>query len=115
MVVVKKVVVTMVDDLDKKSPRRRNCGVFRRRSCLTKSISPPPTPPELRDALKKWITHARKSNSAKSANGSVAKSRPVADRDQSAAIREWAKGAGFEISARGRISTEVRRAYEKAV
>jgi len=25
------------------------------------------------------------------------------------------KGAGFEISARGRISTEVRRAYEKAV
>ncbi|XGU18981.1 histone-like nucleoid-structuring protein Lsr2 [Rhodococcus sp. 3Y1] len=41
--------------------------------------------------------------------------RPVADRDQSAAIREWAKGAGFEISARGRISTEVRRAYEKAV
>ena len=34
-------------------------------------------------------------------------------RDQSAAIREWAKGAGFEISARGRISTEVRPSLRK--
>ncbi|ROZ60564.1 Lsr2 family protein [Rhodococcus sp. WS1] len=114
MVVVKKVVVTMVDDLDKKSPADETVefsvdGVAYEIDLTAAHAA------ELRDALKRWIPHARKSNSAKSVNGAVTKSRPVADRDQSAAIREWAKGAGFEISARGRISTEVRRAYEKAV
>ncbi len=83
---VKKVVVTMVDDLDKKSPADETVefsvdGVAYEIDLTAANAA------ELRDALKKWIPHARKSNSAKSANGSVAKSRPVADRDQSAAIR----------------------------
>jgi hypothetical protein len=31
-----------------------------------------------------------------------------------AAIREWAQGAGYEVSARGRVSAAVREAYEAA-
>ena len=30
------------------------------------------------------------------------------------AIREWAQGAGYEVSARGRVSAAVREAYEAA-
>ena len=30
------------------------------------------------------------------------------------AIREWARANGYDISDRGRISTEVQEAYEKA-
>ncbi|KIZ15731.1 histone-like nucleoid-structuring protein Lsr2 [Streptomyces natalensis] len=35
-------------------------------------------------------------------------------RDDSAAIRAWAKGAGYEVSNRGRVPAEVREAYAKA-
>ncbi|WP_274919485.1 histone-like nucleoid-structuring protein Lsr2 [Streptomyces sp. WZ-12] len=38
----------------------------------------------------------------------------AASRDDSAAIRAWAKGAGYEVSDRGRVPTEVREAYDKA-
>lgn len=111
---VKKVIVTVVDDLDENSRADETVefsldGVSYEIDLTAAHAS------ELRDGLKKWIPHARKSDSGRTSNGAASKSRPVADRDQSAAIREWAKGAGFEISARGRISTEVRRAYEKAV
>ncbi|WP_043266800.1 Lsr2 family protein [Streptomyces sp. CT34] len=35
-------------------------------------------------------------------------------RDDSAAIRAWAKEAGYEVSNRGRVPAEVREAYAKA-
>ncbi|WP_455681528.1 Lsr2 family DNA-binding protein [Streptomyces noursei] len=48
------------------------------------------------------IGKARKAREAKTAG-----------RDDSAAIRAWAKEAGYDISARGRVSAEVREAYAK--
>ncbi|WP_328499720.1 Lsr2 family protein [Streptomyces sp. NBC_00457] len=35
-------------------------------------------------------------------------------RDDSSAIRAWAKANGFEVSDRGRVPASVREAYEKA-
>ena len=36
------------------------------------------------------------------------------NRDQIRAIREWAKSAGYEVSARGRISKSIQEAFEAA-
>ena len=38
--------------------------------------------------------------------------RPPADRQETAAIREWAAANGFAVSTRGRIAAQVREAYE---
>ncbi|MGW5117853.1 histone-like nucleoid-structuring protein Lsr2 [Streptomyces noursei] len=48
--------------------------------------------------------------------GRIRKSRPVkgADREDSAAIRAWAREAGYEVNDRGRVPAEVREAYAKA-
>jgi hypothetical protein len=40
--------------------------------------------------------------------------RPTVDRDQTRAIREWARQNGFELSDRGRISSTVIAAFEEA-
>ncbi|MFF4952818.1 Lsr2 family protein [Streptomyces chattanoogensis] len=37
-----------------------------------------------------------------------------ASRDDSAAIRAWAKEAGYDVSDRGRVPADVREAYDKA-
>jgi len=61
---------------------------------------------ELRDALAPWIANARRTNSRSSRS-----SRSSGD---VAAIRSWAKTHGHPVSERGRISAEVRAAYEAA-
>jgi hypothetical protein len=40
--------------------------------------------------------------------------RPVADREQTRAIRDWARQNGFELSDRGRIAASVVEAFEAA-
>lgn len=39
---------------------------------------------------------------------------PVVDKEQRAAVREWALERGLAVSQRGRISAEIYEAYEKA-
>lgn len=65
-----------------------------------------------REGLGEWISVARKAGvklppARKSVNTSEKALR-------SRAIREWAKGAGYELPERGRISTVVVTAYENA-
>jgi hypothetical protein len=36
------------------------------------------------------------------------------DREQTAAMREWARANGYDVSSRGRIPTEIQDAYHKA-
>ncbi|MDM7830448.1 histone-like nucleoid-structuring protein Lsr2 [Cellulomonas edaphi] len=67
---------------------------------------------ELRDALAQWVGHARKVGARSSRPSS---SRPAARRSSASdahAIREWAKSRGLAVSERGRISAEVRAAFE---
>ena len=35
-------------------------------------------------------------------------------REQTQAIRDWAKGAGYEISSRGRVPKNIQDAFEQA-
>ncbi|GAA1392147.1 Lsr2 family protein [Luteococcus peritonei] len=62
---------------------------------------------KLRDDLAQWVGHARRVGGRKSA-GKKPKGSAAND------IRAWALAQGMQVSARGRVSAEVREAYEKA-
>lgn len=66
----------------------------------------------LRDAISPWLGHARKTGGRRkrgtSANAKSPGSSSTSD------IRAWAQAHGHEVSSRGRVSAEVREAYEKA-
>ncbi len=74
---------------------------------------------KLRDALAGFVSHARRtggrrrSSSGGTTSRSSGASRPGVDREQNAAIREWARKRGMKVSDRGRIPAEVLDAYHK--
>lgn len=65
---------------------------------------------ELRDALAQWVGHARKVG-GRTAGKSAPRGRRSSSSDAQA-IREWAKEHGHQVSERGRISAEVKAAYD---
>ena len=73
---------------------------------------------KLRDALAPYVGAARKAGGR--ARGRAARQTAVADkparsnRDQTAAIRDWARENGHQVSDRGRISKSVMDAYRAA-
>jgi hypothetical protein len=81
---------------------------------------------KLRDALGNFVDHARRADGGRRAaapaprRGRAAKSsskpasRPTPDREQTAAIREWARANGHAVSERGRLSATVLDAFEAA-
>jgi hypothetical protein len=62
----------------------------------------------LRDALGPWVAHARKTGGRR--RRSAKSTEPSSPSD----IRAWAQTQGIEVSSRGRVSAEVREAYQKA-
>ncbi|WP_127781851.1 Lsr2 family protein [Rhodococcus sp. X156] len=70
---------------------------------------------KLRNDFAMWIAHARKESGRKrTSRGSTTKGRASVDREQSAAIREWARRSGHEVSDRGRIPAAIIEAYHQA-
>jgi hypothetical protein len=77
---------------------------------------------QLRDALAPWLGHARRvggrsgGGRSRSSSASSAKSngRSGAGRADLSAVRSWARENGFQVSDRGRVSSEVMSAYENA-
>jgi hypothetical protein len=63
----------------------------------------------LREALAPWINKARRV-SGRAARG---RGRRGSDGD-TAKVRAWAKERGYQVSERGRISADIRKAYEDA-
>lgn len=68
---------------------------------------------ELRDALAAYVGHARKVGKGRGRSTSKAASSSSGSTDK-AAVREWAKENGFEVSERGRIPANVEEAYAAA-
>jgi hypothetical protein len=72
---------------------------------------------KLRDALAGYVSKARRAGGRRRAAGGARRAaggtRPSVDREQNAAIREWARKQGMKISDRGRIPAEVLDAYHK--
>ncbi len=69
---------------------------------------------ELRESLATWVGHARKVGGRSAAGRSTRARRTSGGGADAGAIRDWAKANGHPVSERGRISAEVRAAYEAA-
>jgi nucleoid-associated protein Lsr2 len=71
---------------------------------------------KLRDALADFVAAARRTGGRIKRGAAPAKSasRPAANREQTKAVREWARQNGFDLAERGRIPANVVEAYEKA-
>ena len=67
---------------------------------------------KLRSALAPFISAGRSASGAARSTGTRRSSR--SNTGELAAIRSWAQGNGFTVGDRGRISAEVREAYERA-
>jgi hypothetical protein len=65
----------------------------------------------LRDALAPYVGHARRSGGTRRARKAAA---PAPAGPTAAEIREWARTNGHDVPDRGRVSAEVRRAYDAA-
>jgi hypothetical protein len=65
-------------------------------------------------ALDKFISHGRKVTGSRSSSGRPARRSTSNGKEDLAAIRSWAKDNGFDVSTRGRIPTEVKRAFAAA-
>ncbi|HEV7949829.1 MAG: hypothetical protein QOF52_2703 [Propionibacteriaceae bacterium] len=62
----------------------------------------------LRDALAPWVANARKIGGRRRRGGKTSVGSTTSD------IRAWAHENGYEVSSRGRVSAEVREAFENA-
>ena len=70
---------------------------------------------KLRDQLAPWIGHARKTGGRrKRGSSAAAPAKSSSDSSSTSEIRAWALANGHDVSSRGRVSSEVREAYEKA-
>jgi len=75
----------------------------------------------LREALAPWVAHGRRTGGRRKRGGNRAGSSGAANGSGSSGgsgstseIRAWAQANGYEVSSRGRVSAEVREAYERA-
>ncbi len=67
---------------------------------------------EFNKVIHTYIGSARRAEGGRRSAASVARS--ATKSENPGAIREWARGAGYEVSDRGRIPAEIREAYETA-
>ncbi len=70
----------------------------------------------LRDALAPYVGHARKVGTAprRARRGSAGSSASAAGGPSAKEIRDWARANGHDVPDRGRVSSEVREAYDAA-
>ena len=108
----KQTIVTLVDDLDgSEAEEQIEFGVDGKSYEIDLSAS---NSQKLRDALAPFVAAARRAGgSSRRRSGGSAPARPVVDREQNQAIREWAQQQGMKISERGRIPASVLEAYHQ--
>lgn len=69
---------------------------------------------KLRDALSTYVGHGRKVGAAPRRAGRRTSAAAAAGGPSAKEIREWARENGHDVPDRGRVSAEVREAYDKA-
>ena len=116
-----KTVVTLVDDLD--GTEATESVSFALDGAAYEIDLSDDNAEKLRDALAGYVSSARRVDGSRRSQGrpkaaKAAKSarspRTAPDREQTAAIREWARANGYEVSERGRLSANVLTAFEAA-
>jgi hypothetical protein len=68
----------------------------------------------LREALAAYVAAGRRLGGRSVRRSASGKSRPAAERVDLSDLRAWARENGYQVSDRGRVSSEVRAAYEAA-
>jgi len=109
----KKVTVTLIDDFDGEAAADETVefgldGVTYEIDLSTKNAA------KLRNDLKQWVGAGRRVGGRRRGRSSSARSRGAIDREQSAAIREWARRNGHNVSSRGRIPADIIDAFHAA-
>lgn len=111
----KKVTVTLVDDFDGEGPADETVefsidGVSYEIDLSARNAK------KIREDFKQWIDAGRRVGGRRRGRpgGSPGRGRASIDREQSAAIREWARRNGHKVSTRGRIPAEIIEAFHAA-
>ena len=110
----KKVTVTLIDDFDGEGPADETVEFCLDGGSYEIDLSAK-NAAKLRNDLKQWIEAGRRVGGrrrGRSANST--RSRAAMDREQSAAIREWARRNGHNVSSRGRIPADIIEAFHAA-
>lgn len=69
---------------------------------------------KLRETLAPFVGHARRVAGGRRASGSSRRTTASTAGPSAKEIREWARENGWDLSDRGRVSAEVRQAYDAA-
>src|SRR3954454_12376150 len=111
----KKVTVTLVDDFDGEGSADETVefsldGVTYEIDLSSKNAQ------KLRGDLKQWVEAGRRVGGRRRGRSSAGsgRGRATIDREQSAAIRDWARRNGHSVSTRGRIPADVIDAFHAA-
>ena len=111
----KKVTVTLVDDFDGEGPADETVefsidGVSYEIDLSARNAK------KIREDFKQWIDAGRRVGGRRRGRpgGAPGRGRASIDREQSAAIREWARRNGPKVSTRGRIPAEIIEAFHAA-
>ncbi|NKY50976.1 histone-like nucleoid-structuring protein Lsr2 [Nocardia vermiculata] len=109
----KKVLVELVDDYDGTSPADETVhfgidGVTYEIDLTAENAA------KLRALFEEWTAPARKVGRKRKGASKTASPRATPDREQTAAIRHWARANGYQVSSRGRIQKDIIEAYHKA-
>ncbi|WP_036508903.1 histone-like nucleoid-structuring protein Lsr2 [Nocardia aobensis] len=108
----KKIIVELIDDFDGKSKAEETVsfsldGVEYEIDLSSKNAL------KLRNVFEQWAGVARKVGRIPRGKAKTG-TRTAADKQQTGAIREWAKNNGYNVSSRGRIQADIVEAYNKA-
>lgn len=114
----RKVVVTIVDDVDPEAVADETV-VFSLDGTDYEIDLSADNAARLRDDLAVWVAHARRTSGRTTAPKAKSKTASAAvrtrvDPQQTAAIRDWARRNGHQVSARGRIAADVVELYNTA-
>lgn len=107
----KQVSVTLVDDYDRESEARETVN-FAVDGCDYEIDLNAEHATQLRADFAQWADHARRVKGGRGGGGGRVRARLPAD--EGVAIREWARGHGYEVAARGRIPRKVIEEYHAA-
>src|SRR6202045_1019291 len=109
----KKVTVTLVDDFDGEGAADETVefgldGVTYEIDLSAKNAT------KLRNDLKQWVEASRRVGGRRRGRSGSGRGRGALHREQNAAIREWARRNGHNVSTRGRIPADVIDAFHAA-
>ncbi|MEV8442081.1 Lsr2 family protein [Actinosynnema sp. NPDC051121] len=112
-----KVLVQLIDDLDGNPTDDGETVSFGLDGVSYEIDLRPENAANLRDSLAEFVTSARRSGGRAKRRAVTTTHRVVAEsrtKEQTKAIRDWARGNGYELADRGRIPANIIEAFEAA-